>query len=259
MATNNSGKNKNKKSFPNPKAKEFIPKKNKKPFPNTTAEEYIPKRNSKEYEKTKNAINNTLKRLESILRDGKTSLINYKNLSQRFVKEKDDRISSLKKVIKTGKEIEKNIANAEKNNKKVSSLKGKLLFQKKAFDRIQKDYVDLEKEFLQRKTKMEENKIKLYDELLQTQKEFKKHFNHKINDTYVLPFSVRTILKERYDTIIDKHKGIISHIKSGLLRREAREIVNEGNKELNSLRKAMNVSLRAANMEKHIKKIKRKD
>ena len=214
-------------------------------------------RNSEEYKKTKDAINQTLKDIASILKDGRESLKKYKNLSKKFNENKNEKIKTLKQTIKTGKEIERNLENANKT--KSASLKGKLLFQKKAFDRIQNDYIKLEKEFLKKKDKMEENKINLYNELLETQKEFRKHFNHKINDTYVLPFAVRTILKERYDKMIEKNKGIISHIKSGLLRREAREIVNEGNKELNSLRKAMNVSLRAANMEKHIKKIKRKD
>lgn len=245
MANNNSNNKKNNKpKFPNPKATEFKPKnKRKNGSLNPHAPEFKPKRNSKEYEETKKAINEALHDIRLVLKDGKESLHNYKRISKVFSKNKKEQLKKLKD------EVAK-IKGLKKDNKD----KGKLLYAKKAFERLQNEYIKLEKEFLNRKTKMEERKIKLYDELLENQKEFRKHFNHKIEDTYALPFSVRTVLKEKYDDLIDKNKDVISHLKSGLMRKEARKIVNEGNEELNRLKTEMNVRIRKANMERHMKK-----
>ena len=247
MANNNSNNKKNNKpKFPNPKASEFKPKnKRKNGTLNPNAPEFKPTRNSKEYEKTKKAINDALHNIRSILEDGKYSLHNYKRISKVFAKNKKEQLKKLKDVISK-------IKGLNKDNKD----KGKLVYAKKAFERIQNDYIKLEKEFLNRKTKMEEKKIKLYNELLENQNDFFEYFHHKIEGTniYALPSAVRTILKEKYEHLIEKNKDIISHLKSGSMRREARKIVNEGNEELNRLKTEMNVRIRKAKMERHMKK-----
>lgn len=226
-------------------------KKNKKPhikpFPNPNAPEFFPKRNSKEYKKTKKAINDDLYNIRSILKDGNDSLLNYKRISQVYAKKKKEQLKKLKD------EVAK-IKGLKKDNKD----KGKLVYAKKAFERLENDYIKLEKDFLNKKTNMEERKIKLYDELLENQKEFRKHFNHRIEDTYALPFAVRTVLKGKYDELIEKNKDIISHLKSGLMRKEVRKIVNKGNEELNRLKNTMNVLTRKKEMNSEIKIRKKK-